>query len=472
MKKILPIVFLLFSSSFFAQQKDSGEFNESTTSYAYTGKTETKWLDDITESDLYKVIENHSSEGPFTSELLQKRLEALHNSTPFEVAYNPTVERIIRLYLNERKETIANLMDKAQYFFPIFEEYLDKYNLPLEIKYLAIVESALEPNAKSVAGARGLWQFMYHTGKQYGLKITSFVDERADPIKSTEAACKYLRDLYEMFGDWDLAIAAYNSGPGNVSKAIKRSGGLRNFWNIRQFLPEETRGYLPAFYATFYLFEYGDQHGISPKNMRINYFDTDTVHVKERISFDKIRKITQIDPSLLSQLNPQYKLSIIPFDDGNKVLTLPKGYIDSFIAGEQNYLDGQGSGAREAPAYITPNEMNSYTVHQGDNFSRIANKFNITIAQLKKWNGLQTDYIIEGQRLVITDKTETTTAVSPEKSQDISYETYTVKEGDSLFLISKRFPDTSISQLRSWNNLWGVNYIKPGTKLKIKQLPE
>lgn len=470
--KLFPIVFVLILNIQINYGQDLASSFDSDAEFSPTNKGENEWVVTLNHSNLLKEIEKNKEEEPFTSDILQQRLEILSNNTPFNVAYNPTVERIIRLYLEERKDVMANLMDKAQYFFPIFEECLDKYNLPLELKYMAIVESALEPDAKSVAGARGLWQFMYHTGKQYGLKVSSYVDERADPIKATEAACKYLKDLYDIFNDWDLALAAYNSGPGNVNKAIYRAGGKRNFWNIRQYLPAETRGYVPAFYATFYLFEYGKEHNITPKNMRITYFDTDTIHVKKQVKLARIQELLNIDRQLLDQLNPQYKMGIIPYTDGNTVLTLPKGYIERFVAVEPE-LYGISLTEREQPIYIIPNKDNSYTVQEGDNLARIAKKFNITTLQLKQWSGLQTDFLIKGQRLVISGQKPSQEKPSPveakeETTTEYSYATYVVQEGDSLFLIAKKFDGININDLRTWNNLWGVNYVSPGTLLKIR----
>ena len=232
------------------------------------------------DSELYiisdeKIIDEPSVE--LSTDVLKERLTHLNSKTPFNVAYNPSLERIIKSYLKHRSNSLANLMEKAQYYFPMFEEHLDKYDLPLEIKYLAIVESALKPRARSRVGASGLWQFMYYTGKQFKLDVNSYVDERYDPLRATEAACKYLTNLYGIFGDWDLALAAYNSGPGNVSKAIRRSGGNKNYWNIRHYLPRETAGYLPAFYATYYILEYAKEHNIATQRTSINTFETDTV---------------------------------------------------------------------------------------------------------------------------------------------------------------------------------------------------
>jgi membrane-bound lytic murein transglycosylase D len=417
-------------------------------------------------------ILNKGTNEVFSSEILKKRLKELNNQTPFNVEYNATVERFIRLYLKTRKSDISNLMDKAQYYFPIFEEHLDKFDLPLEIKYLAVVESALDPNARSVAGAKGLWQIMYNTGKEYDLNVSSYIDERSDPIKATQAACKYLQYLYNRFNDWDLALAAYNAGPGNVSKAIRRSGGLRNYWNIRKYLPKETSSYLPAFYATYYLFEYGEQHQIYPKNDFITYHDIDTVLITKKISFSEIKKRTSIDENLLKFLNPQYRLRVIPTQNSEKyILTLPKSYINKFVLSEKNKKWHEIEIPKiEKPSYITPNYQNSYVVENGDNLNKIAKKFNISITQLKTWNGLQTDYLIEGQSLVIT---KNTVNKDEQKSQNQAvtsiqkFNAYIVQEGDSLWLISKRFPNITINQIRNWNNIWGVNYLKPGTELKI-----
>ena len=224
------------------------------------------WLQEMFSSPLYDSIQYVIDESTLEdvvleelpTELLKERLVLLDSKTPFHIEYNYSLERLIKTYLKTRKKSFSTLMSRAAYYFPMFEVQLDKYDIPLEIKYLAIVESALKPRAKSRVGATGLWQFMYQTGKQFDLKVSSYVDERYDPLKATEAACQYLSTLYKIFGDWDLALAAYNSGPGNVNKAIRRSGGQRNYWNIRSYLPRETAGYVPAFYATLYIFEYAD----------------------------------------------------------------------------------------------------------------------------------------------------------------------------------------------------------------------
>lgn len=416
------------------------------------------------------------------TELLKERLEALNNKTPFNVEYNASLESVIKYYLKNRKETLANLMGRAQYYFPMFEEHLDKYNLPLEIKYLAIVESALKPTIKSRVGATGLWQFMYSTGKIYKLDVSSYVDERFDPIKSTDAACKYLSNLYDIFGDWDLALAAYNSGPGNVTKAIRRSGGKTNYWNIRPFLPRETAGYLPAFYATYYIFEYSNEHKIYAANPLPNSFETDTIRIKRQITFDQINRMLKTDDELLSFLNPQYKLKIIPYEPKeNHTLRLPKFMIGTFVSNEDliyTYAEADDA-KREKPLpenLKTPDRIR-YRVKSGDYLGKIANRYGVSVSSIKSWNGMRSNNLRVGQYLTIYPREGTKVAVQSTKSssgstkakdaQNKEYTTYTVKSGDSLWLISQKFPNVTVKQIKEWNNFWSDKNLKPGTKLKI-----
>ncbi|QMU63292.1 MAG: transglycosylase SLT domain-containing protein [Flavobacteriaceae bacterium] len=338
--------------------------------------------------------------------VLKKRLAAINAKTPFHIAYNPALERVIKSYLKYRRKYYPNLMARATYYFPMFEKYLDQYNIPLEMKYLAIVESALYPKAKSRVGAKGLWQFMYQTGKQYKLKVSSYVDERQDPVKSTIAACEYLSDLYKIFGDWDLALAAYNSGPGNVSKAIKRSGGYKNYWNIRRYLPRETAGYVPAFYATMYLFEYAKEHHLSKNIPKIYHFETDTIHVKRTISFKQISEKTGIDIKVLSFLNPSYKLNTIPYiKNKNYTVTIPKIATIGFLKTEKELyaLADRNDAKREKPLpkYFEVDKRVRYRVRRGDYLGKIARRFGVRISQIKKWNGLRSNHLRIGQRLSI-----------------------------------------------------------------------
>ncbi len=344
-----------------------------------------------------------------TTDLLKKRLSVLNNTTPFNLAYNPALEKVIQSYLKYRSRYYPALMAKAKYYFPIFEQYLDQYDIPLEMKYLAIVESALRPKARSRVGASGLWQFMYGTGKQFDLKISSYVDERLDPVKATIAACKYLSKLYTTFGDWDLALAAYNSGPGNVSKAIKRSGGFKNYWNIRPYLPSETAGYVPAFYATMYIFNYANEHNIYPELPKFFNFQTDTILVKRTISFAQISKVLEVDEETLTFLNPAYKLNIIPYIKGrNYAVRLPTSKVIDFLEKEKDvYALADAHDAkreRPLPKYFEMDKRIRYKVKSGDYLGKIANKFGVNVSSIKRWNSLKNSNLKIGQRLYIFPK--------------------------------------------------------------------
>ncbi|TXD51843.1 MULTISPECIES: lytic transglycosylase domain-containing protein [unclassified Polaribacter] len=344
-----------------------------------------------------------------TSALLKNRLAVLNENTPFNLAYNPALEKVINSYLVYRKKYYPALMAKAKYYFPMFEQHLDQYDIPLEMKYLSIVESALKPRARSGMGASGLWQFMYGTGKEFDLKVSSYVDERYDPVKATIAACKYLSQLYGVFGDWDLALAAYNSGPGNVRKAIKRSGGYRNYWNIRPYLPRETAGYVPAFYATMYIFEYAKEHNIYADLPEYFNFQTDTVHVKRTISFDQISEIINVDEKVLAHLNPSYKLDIIPYlKDKNYVVRLPSSKVVEFLEKEKELyeLANADDAKREKPLpkYFEMDQRIRYKVKSGDYLGKIANKFGVRVSSIKSWNRLKSSSLKIGQRLYIYPK--------------------------------------------------------------------
>lgn len=413
-----------------------------------------------------------------TTDLLKQRLLILNQKTPFNLAYNPGLEKVINSYLSSRKKYFPQLLARAKYYFPIFEQYLDEYDIPLEMKYLAIVESALHPQIKSRAGATGLWQFMYGTGKQFDLNVNSYVDERQDPVKSTIAACKYLSQLYKVFGDWDLALAAYNSGPGNVSKAIQRSGGNKNYWNIRPYLPRETASYVPAFYATMYIFEYAEEHNIYSELPQFFNFETDTIRVKRTIGFDHITEILKVEENVISFLNPVYKLDIIPFiKDHNYALRLPKDKIIEFLEKEKEIYAlaeaDEASREKPMPKYFEMNNSIRYRVKNGDFLGKIAEKFGVRVSDIKRWNTLKNNRLRIGQRLTIFSRKasaaqrETTSKKQTSATGKGDYDVYTVKEGDSLWTISKKFKNVSIEEIKKWNNIWSAKSLKTGTKLKI-----
>ena len=342
--------------------------------------------------------------------IYKARLQAL----PFviEVPYNEVVRRYIQRYVKHSPRQLASLQRKAEYYFPLFEDILGKHNLPYELCYLAVVESALNPQAHSHMGAAGLWQFMPSTGKIYGLEVNSLVDERMDPLRSTEAACRFLKSLYGIFNDWNLAIAAYNCGPGNVNKAIHRAGGKRDFWSIYPFLPSETRAYLPLFIAAAYAMNYADVHGICPADLQIT-MKTDTIVTYERQHLQQVADNLNIPLSELRRLNPQYARDILP---GGKAyaLCLPiekaGSYIDqqdSIIAYRAKELIHNRRDEIEllqrtsVQGGYSVNGVTYYKIKEGDTLGGIAKKFHVSVKQLKAWNGLKSDIIRAGKTLKI-----------------------------------------------------------------------
>lgn len=380
----------------------------------FAKKVDSVWLQQFYGSGLFDTIYTDISTMEFErvsevvlpTDTLKARLERLNQKTPFHIEYNPTLESVINNYLKHRKKHLTKLIALSKYYFPLFEQEFDRHDIPLEMKYLSIVESALNPRAKSRVGATGLWQFMFSTGKSYGLNVSSYVDERSDPVRSTEASAKFLSKLYEMFGDWDLALAAYNSGPGNVSKAIRRSGGSQNYWNLRPFLPRETAGYVPAFQATMYIFEYAKEHGLEELNPQWAYYQSDTVRVKNLITFDHISEVLDMDVEALEFFNPAYKLNIIPHIKGrNYTLRLPVNKIGQFVSNEdliyQHVKEDLAKREKPLPELLERNASIRYRVVSGDYLGRIAKKFGVRVSDIKRWNGLRNSNIRAGQRLII-----------------------------------------------------------------------
>ncbi|MEY8849471.1 LysM peptidoglycan-binding domain-containing protein [Psychroserpens sp. XS_ASV72] len=444
-----------------------------------------KWLDELYNNVLFDSIYKAVSELKYdpvdypelSTDTLKARLKILNARTPFNIDYNPSLESVIKMYLKNRRRSLESLMTLSEYYFPLFEESLDNYDIPLEVKYLAIVESALKPRAKSRVGATGLWQFMFGTGKEYGLNVSSYVDERSDPIKSTVAASKYLAKLYKIFGDWDLALAAYNSGPGNVSKAIRRSGGYENYWNIRPHLPRETAGYLPSFLATMYIFEFAEEHGFKKQRPNYHYIETDTIHVKKMITLDQVSELLEVPIEELQFLNPSYKLDIIPYIEGeNYTLRLPREVVGKFVTNEDQiyaFVEKEfNKREKPLPQFFDSDSKIRYRVRSGDYLGKIARRYGVRVSQIKSWNGLRSNNLRIGQRLTIYPRkpvTNTSTSKTTTLKKTINTEgksTYIVQKGDSLWSISQKLPGVSVQNIKDWNDISG-NKLKIGMTLIV-----
>ncbi|RRJ94180.1 LysM peptidoglycan-binding domain-containing protein [Flavobacterium macacae] len=490
-----------------------------------------EWMKELTNQELYAEMQNDlvnvdpdvKVDYDLSTDLLKARLKEMDAKSPFNIEYNEGLENIIKSYLKNRKKSYERLMAISEYYFPMFEAALAKYDVPLEIKYLAVVESALNPHAKSRVGATGLWQFMFATGKQYKLDVSSYVDERSDPLKATEAACQYLSNMYKIFGDWDLVLASYNAGPGNVSKAIRRSGGQQNYWNIRKHLPKETAGYVPAFLATMYIYEYHKEHGIEPRRAAISYVATDTVAVKREMTFKQISDLLDIPESQIKLLNPAYKLDVVPNVKGeNYYLRLPMDKVAMYTSNEDKiYAYAQiEDDKRERPYFTRKTTVTAptqtaiassdekevvngsrlvsktkyHTVKKGDNIGEISLKYGVSIAEVKKWNGLRNNNVMLGSKLkIVTSERVATTVVKkapkvikkeapetaiasnektakkefiiPENDTPKDSEYYIVEKGDNLGTIAKKYGVT-VEQIKEWNNL-EESKVLFGSKLKL-----
>lgn len=437
--------------------------------------------------------------------------------------FNSTVKNYMILYSEKNPRKTEQLLGLATHYFPIFEEIFDKYDMPLELKYMAVIESALNPLARSRAGAHGMWQFMYRTAKLYDLKINSFVDERLDVEKSAEAAAKYLQDAYNIFGDWALAISSYNCGAGNVNKAIRRSGGRRDFWSVYPYLPRETRGYVPAFVGAMYAMTYYKEYGLVPEQITLPAH-ADTFEIHHNLHFKQIQAVVGTPIEVIKELNPQYTHDIVPGNEGTYLLRLPFSYTNAFIdAGDSLYRYKADTLLSEKVLKSIKNggdgESIRYKVRSGDNLSAIGARYHVSVSQLKKWNGLQSNNLRIGQMLTIYPRgyvtpaknassdaakpsaaknasANTSTAKGSAKNADAvvskssssgtanaatsgtsahsdavsgEYTTYTVKEGDSFYTIAKKYPGVSAQNIMSFNGI-SSNKIRPGMKIKIPKL--
>jgi len=435
-----------------------------------------------------------------------KRLEAIEQVV--DLSFNTTVRNFICLYTLQRREQVEIMLGLSAHYFPLFEEALDRHNLPLELKYLPVIESALNPMARSRVGASGLWQFMYSTGKMMKLDVTSFIDERCDPLKSTEAAATYLKQLYDIYHDWHLVIAAYNCGPGNVNRAIRRSGGKRDYWSVYYRLPRETRGYVPAFIAASYVMNYHNKHGLIPRMPEFPLV-TDTIMVTRLLHFNQITENLDISIEALRSLNPMYRRDVIPAKNGQPYpLRLPVDKIAEYIDneskitnhGREEYFPDNTlvQPTSSAASYYTPVDIKGkakvyYTVKSGDNVGYISEWFGVRASDLRYWNNISRNLIRVGQKLLVyvpedqKEKYEKVTHMSFEAKQwmigiapetgkekagreplDPNYIWYTVQKGDNLWTIAQKFPGVSNKDIMELNNIRDARKLFTGQKLKIK----
>ncbi|WP_444821120.1 transglycosylase SLT domain-containing protein [Thermophagus sp. OGC60D27] len=337
------------------------------------------------------------------SYLVKSRLEKLDLQTPVSLQYNQYVQAYIDVYTKKRPEHLARILSRARLYFPLFEEYLDKYGLPLELKYLAVIESALDPKAKSSSGAYGLWQFLYQASRMFDLEITSYIDERADPVKSTDAACRYLKYLYDNFNDWLLAISAYNVGIGTIKAAIEQAGGERDYWKLRPFLPEQVRGYVPAFVAANYVMNFHHTYNIEPLPGGFHYDDLATTMVKGGLSFDQIARLTGISVDVLRLLNPVFKMDYIPVQNGLIRIVIPEDKVEIFNRKRSGFLTEEAPAPKKMQALgdTIGREKTWHIVKKGEFFHAIAMEYECRIEDLMYWNNLKNKQLYAGQKLVV-----------------------------------------------------------------------
>jgi membrane-bound lytic murein transglycosylase D len=426
-----------------------------------------------------------------------------------KLSFNSIIRNFIHVYTIKQRDKFSAVLGYKDYYFPMIENIFDSYGLPAELKYMAVIESALNPNAVSRMGATGLWQFMYSTGRSYGLTVNSIVDERRDPVKSTHAAAKYIKDLYNIYNDWILVIAAYNCGPGNVNKAIRRSGNKKDYWEIYYRLPRETRGYIPQYFAATYAVNYFAEHNIQP--MPLNFpVATDTIVVNKDIHLSQISQVMGIPLGELRALNPQYRTGLVPGSTKPFALTLPISHLGDFIDLNDTirkykpdvYLNritliADPSRTTYVPADIKGKIKLIYTVKEGDNLGFISEWYHVGLSELRYWNNIYRNMIRIGQRLAVyvdpsksdfyskvdgmtfADKqgmigknvqfNPTPAQASTPVETDDEYITHTVRDGDTIWDIVKLYDNVSATEVLTLNNISDPQKIQVGQKLKIKK---
>ncbi len=438
----------------------------------------------------------------YSDDVIKLRLSTIPTVIPMD--FNPIVERYIDLYTMERREHVSRMLGLGKVYFPLFEENLDRMGLPMELKYLPVVESALNPHARSRVGATGLWQFMLGTAKHYNLEVNTFMDERKDPEKATLAAMKYLKDANEEFGDWLLAIASYNCGPGNVRKAILRSGGKTNFWEIREYLPAETRGYVPAFIAATYTFQYAAEHNLYPVYVDFS-LQQDTLQLTGiDVTLQEIAELSGVQVEMLRSLNPELKLDRVPYSVHPYTLRVPRQTSDYFAI-HQNEVMAQFGKPRDqyvpqanyGNEYVASRSANPsasataatpkttappagkslvyYTVQSGDVVGAIADKFNVSSNDISAWNSLYHYRIKPGQKLKIYTTRSTQAAVASKPHVTPAPATpggpavyHRVRTGDTLWGIASQYEGVKVSDVMTLNEGLDPKSLKPGQTIRVR----
>lgn len=432
----------------------------------------------------------------FSDEVYCQRLEEMSKKSPFHMDCNQATLSTIRFFAAQRRGFVRVVMGRSALYFDMFGEKLAEYGLPQELRYLSVIESGLRPQVKSRAGALGLWQFMYKTGLYFGLEENSYIDERMDPEKATDAACRYLKQLYGIYGDWNLALAAYNAGPGNVNHAIKRSGGLTTYWAVREYLPKETQGYVPNFIAAAYLITYHAEHNIVPMEAKVHNAQLDTMCMKDGVHMNTIAQLATWDLEDIKALNPVYKTAFIPKMSPARCLTGPMEKINLLVSLEdslyaleksiyapkppapkpivvqqnnQQAIDSSFTNVQEIDSLKPSTENLQYhKVKSGENLKNIALKYGVTIEQILEWNGLQTTNIYVGQKLkLFSSKTVAPTPTPTPKPVQPAKKYYTVKAGDTFSKIASR-NNLEQSQLKKLNPGVNINNIIVGQRIRIK----
>jgi membrane-bound lytic murein transglycosylase D len=483
MNRVLSIVLIGLSTAAFAQpgywsaedslrSESTIKMIEQSLDLFYAENSEDGNYDSIIEALNFEADEVPE----YSDEVYCERLSVMNEMSPFHLDCNETTLSTIRFFVTKRRGFARVVLGRSKLYFDMFEEKLAEYDLPIELKYLSVIESGLRPQVKSRAGALGLWQFMYATGRMFGLKENSYIDERMDAEKATDAACRYLKKLYGIYNDWNLALAAYNAGPGNVNKAIRRSGNKLTYWEVRPYLPRETQGYVPNFIAASYLLTYHAEHNIVPMESNVAYYQLDTMLLQKGVHFETVSRITGMDVEEIKRLNPIYKRSYIPKGMPNYSIQLPLEEIGKLVSMEDSLY------ALEYELYVKKTETNdpapkkdtnatgavTYDYHKvraGETLGTIASRYRMTVHEIQRINGLSSTKIYVGQRLKVK-KGSGTTAPKPQTTTTAK-KYYTVRSGDTFGKIAQRHR-MSISQLKRLNPRINIDRLSIGQKIRVK----